>query len=104
MRSAVALADIHEVGHLAVHLYMNSLSISHLVSNVAFQEEDIFTVASGLPLDPQGDDKCLHTLNSVEESIARKLRGCRGAPSKKKSAEGDMTTGKPAQHALLSSS
>ncbi|CAM6083048.1 unnamed protein product [Calypogeia fissa] len=63
VRTAVALADIHE-------------------------EEDFVTFGFGLPLEGEGDNKCLATLNAVEEHLARQLRGCKGlGTAKKKLAE-----------------
>ncbi|KAK6945150.1 hypothetical protein RJ641_026252 [Dillenia turbinata] len=37
-------------------------------------EEDLFTMAYGLPLHGVGDEKCLSMLNAVEETISRQLR------------------------------
>ncbi|KAG6549103.1 hypothetical protein Mapa_009329 [Marchantia paleacea] len=63
VRTAIVLSDIHE-------------------------EEDFVTFGFGLPLDAEGDNKCLATLNAVVESLARQLRGCKGSASgKKKSTE-----------------
>ena len=45
-------------------------------------------MAYGLPLKGDGDDKCLSILNSVEETISRQLRACKGQSSKKKSLDG----------------
>uniref|UniRef100_A0A7I4CUE3 N-alpha-acetyltransferase 35, NatC auxiliary subunit n=1 Tax=Physcomitrium patens TaxID=3218 RepID=A0A7I4CUE3_PHYPA len=64
IRTAIALADIHE------------------------QEEDFITMAYGLPVEGEGDSRCLALLNTVEEVVARQLRGCKGGLStKKKSLE-----------------
>ena len=53
------------------------------------EEEDLFTMSFGLPLNGEGDDKCLSVLNSVEETISRQLRACKSqALSKKKTLEG----------------
>ncbi|KAL2649468.1 hypothetical protein R1flu_017596 [Riccia fluitans] len=63
VRAAIVLSDIHE-------------------------EEDFVTFGFGLPLDAEGDSKCLASLNAVEEVLARQLRGCKGqAGGKKKSTE-----------------
>ncbi|KAL3701462.1 hypothetical protein R1sor_019484 [Riccia sorocarpa] len=63
VRTAIVLSDIHE-------------------------EEDFVTFGFGLPLDAEGDSKCLASLNAVEEVLARQLRGCKGLTSgKKKSTE-----------------
>eukprot|EP00249_Psilotum_nudum_P007405 c20534_g1_i1 orf=134-1501(+) len=51
------------------------------------EEEDLFTFAFGLPIDGEGDIKCLSGLNLVEEVVARQLRGCKGVIAKKKVAE-----------------
>ncbi|KAK9149593.1 hypothetical protein Scep_008350 [Stephania cephalantha] len=48
------------------------------------EEEDIFTMAYGLPLKGEGDEKCLSMLNAVEETISRQLRACKAQSSKKK--------------------
>lgn len=56
------------------------------------QEEDFVTMAYGLPIEGEGDSKCLAFLNTVEEVVARQLRGCKGGPTtKKKSFEGRNT-------------
>ncbi|WOL00497.1 N-alpha-acetyltransferase 35, NatC auxiliary subunit [Canna indica] len=51
------------------------------------EEEDLFTMAYGLPLKGDGDEKCLSILNSVEETISRQLRACKVQSSKKKPLE-----------------
>ncbi|KAL6635301.1 hypothetical protein ACP70R_027972 [Stipagrostis hirtigluma subsp. patula] len=52
------------------------------------EEEDLFIMSFGLPLRDEGDEKCLSILNSVEETISRQLRACKGqALSKKKTLE-----------------
>lgn len=49
-------------------------------------------MAYGLPIEGEGDSKCLAFLNTVEEVVARQLRGCKGGPTtKKKSFEGRNT-------------
>ncbi|KAG6523812.1 hypothetical protein ZIOFF_013699 [Zingiber officinale] len=50
-------------------------------------EEDLFTMAYGLPLKGEGDEKCLSILNSVEETISRQLRACKAQSLKKKQLE-----------------
>ncbi|OUZ99842.1 NatC N(alpha)-terminal acetyltransferase [Macleaya cordata] len=52
------------------------------------EEEDLFTMAYGLPLKGEGDDKCLSMLNAVEETISRQLRACKATSSKKRVTEG----------------
>lgn len=42
----------------------------------------------GLPLNGDGDDKCLSMLNAVEETITRQLRACKAPSSKKRVLEG----------------
>ncbi|KAK9102058.1 hypothetical protein Sjap_019312 [Stephania japonica] len=51
------------------------------------EEEDIFTMAYGLPLKGEGDEKCLSMLNAVEETISRQLRACKAQSSKKRVSE-----------------
>lgn len=56
------------------------LTVSEARTN---EEEDLFTMAHGLPLKVDGDDKCLTMLHAVEEMVSRQLRACK-APSVKK--------------------
>ncbi|KAL5985708.1 hypothetical protein ACLOJK_027695 [Asimina triloba] len=58
--------------------------LDHLL---ACEEEDLFTMAYGLPLKGVGDDKCLSLLNAVEENISRQLRACKAPACKKKVLE-----------------
>ncbi|GFS30812.1 MAK10 homologue [Actinidia rufa] len=58
---------------------------------LACEEEDLFTMAYGLPLKGDGDEKCLSMLHAVEETIARQLRACK-APSAKKRVLEDVET------------
>ncbi|KAI3982102.1 hypothetical protein MKX01_019008 [Papaver californicum] len=51
------------------------------------EEEDLFTMAYGLTLKGEGDDKCLSMLNAVEETISRQLRACKTTSSKKRVSE-----------------
>ncbi|XP_024033237.1 uncharacterized protein LOC102618699 isoform X2 [Citrus sinensis] len=60
------------------------------------KEEDLFSMTYGLPLDGDGDEKCLSFLNAVEETICRQLRACK-APSSKKRVLEDI---EPLQHNL----
>ncbi|KAJ7553971.1 hypothetical protein O6H91_06G120600 [Diphasiastrum complanatum] len=53
---------------------------------LACEEEEIFTVAFGLPLE-ESDSKSLATLNAVEELVARQLRGSKTGAAKKKASE-----------------
>ena len=52
------------------------------------QEEELFTLAFGLPLEGEGDAKCLSSLHLVEECLIRQLKGSKGITSKKKGPEG----------------
>lgn len=51
------------------------------------EEEDLFTVAFGLPLEGEGDGKCLSGLHLIEEVVTRQLKGSKGLLLKKKIAE-----------------
>ncbi|XP_011078412.1 N-alpha-acetyltransferase 35, NatC auxiliary subunit isoform X2 [Sesamum indicum] len=51
------------------------------------EEEDLFTMAYGLPLKADGDDKCLSMLHAVEETISRQLKACKAPLSKRKVLE-----------------
>ncbi|XP_050212804.1 uncharacterized protein LOC126664455 [Mercurialis annua] len=51
------------------------------------EEEDLFTMAYGLPLSWDGDEKCLSLLNAIEENISRQLRACKATSSKRKIQE-----------------
>ncbi|XP_061350749.1 uncharacterized protein LOC133295882 isoform X2 [Gastrolobium bilobum] len=51
------------------------------------EEEDLFTMAYGLPLGGDGDEKCLSMLNAVEETISRQLRACKASSSKRRVSE-----------------
>lgn len=53
-----------------------------------YQEEDLFTITSGLPLKKDGDEKCLSMLNVVEEIVTRQLHACKSPSHKKRSIEG----------------
>lgn len=59
-----------------------------LISLFLWQEDDLFTMAYGLPLDGDGDEKCLSLLNAVEETISRQLRACKAHLSKRRVLEG----------------
>ncbi|XP_073150287.1 uncharacterized protein [Henckelia pumila] len=47
------------------------------------EEDDLFTMAYGLPLKGDGDEKCLSMLHAVEETILRQLKACKAQLSKK---------------------
>ncbi|XP_057487100.1 uncharacterized protein LOC130773167 isoform X3 [Actinidia eriantha] len=51
------------------------------------REEDLFTMAYGLPLKGDGDEKCLCMLHAVEETISHQLRACKAPSSKKRVLE-----------------
>lgn len=51
------------------------------------EEEDLFTVAFGLPIEGEGDGKCLSGLHQIEEVVTRQLKGSKGLLSKKKFTE-----------------
>ncbi|XP_031261362.1 N-alpha-acetyltransferase 35, NatC auxiliary subunit isoform X3 [Pistacia vera] len=51
------------------------------------EEEDLFTMSYGLPLNGDGDEKCLSMLNAVEETISRQLRACKAPSSKRRVLE-----------------
>ncbi|XP_020237204.1 N-alpha-acetyltransferase 35, NatC auxiliary subunit [Cajanus cajan] len=51
------------------------------------EEEDLFTMAYGLPLSGDGDEKFLTMLNAVEETISRQLRACKASSSKRRLSE-----------------
>ncbi|WOG91301.1 hypothetical protein DCAR_0310549 [Daucus carota subsp. sativus] len=51
------------------------------------EEEDIFTMAYGLPLKGDGDEKCVSMLHAVDETISRQLRACKAPLSKKRVLE-----------------
>lgn len=53
------------------------------------QEDDSITMAYGLPLEGEGDSRCISLLNTVEEAVARQLRGSKGSSaSRRKVFEG----------------
>ncbi|KAB2620813.1 N-alpha-acetyltransferase 35NatC auxiliary subunit-like [Pyrus ussuriensis x Pyrus communis] len=56
--------------------------ISVVLDARTHEEEDLFTMTYGLPLNGDGDEKCLSMLHAVEETISRQLRACK-APSSK---------------------
>ncbi|KAL2929765.1 N-alpha-acetyltransferase 35 NatC auxiliary subunit [Bienertia sinuspersici] len=53
------------------------------------EEEDLFTMAYGLPLGGDKDERFLSTLNAVEETLCRQMRACK-SPSAKKSVVEDQ--------------
>lgn len=81
--------------HALLHSYCRIIratckAVVSVVSDArTHEEEDLFTMTYGLPLNGDGDEKCLSMLNAVEETISRQLRACR-APSLKKRASEDI--------------
>lgn len=51
------------------------------------EEEDLFTITSGLPLKKDGDDKCLAMVNVIEETVSRQLNACKSPSHKKRAIE-----------------
>ncbi|KAF8013908.1 hypothetical protein BT93_I1691 [Corymbia citriodora subsp. variegata] len=68
--------------HALLHSYCRIIratckAVVSVVSDArTHEEEDLFTMAYGLPLIGE-DEKCLSMLNAVEETIARQLRACK---------------------------
>ncbi|XP_010241586.1 PREDICTED: N-alpha-acetyltransferase 35, NatC auxiliary subunit isoform X2 [Nelumbo nucifera] len=75
--------------HALLHSYCRIMratcaAVISVVSDArTHEEEDLFTMAYGLPLKGEGDEKCLSMLNAVEETISRQLRACKASSSKK---------------------
>lgn len=53
------------------------------------EEEDLFTIAYGLPLGEDKDEGFLSTLNALEETLCRQMRACK-SPSAKKTVVEDQ--------------
>ncbi|PSS20944.1 N-alpha-acetyltransferase 35, NatC auxiliary subunit like [Actinidia chinensis var. chinensis] len=83
--------------HALLHSYCRviratcNLVVSVVSDARTHEEEDLFTMAYGLPLKGDGDEKCLSMLHAVEETISRQLRACK-APSSKKRVLEDIET------------
>ncbi|KAK7264879.1 hypothetical protein RJT34_32492 [Clitoria ternatea] len=79
--------------HALLHSYCKVIratcnAILSVVSDArTHEEEDLFTMAYGLPLCGDGDEKCLSLLNAVEETISRQLRACKASSSKRRVSE-----------------
>ncbi|KAL4318234.1 hypothetical protein GQ457_18G003700 [Hibiscus cannabinus] len=79
--------------HALLHSYCRVIratckAVMSVVSDArAHEEEDLFAMTYGLPLNGDGDDKCLSMLNAVEETISRQLRACKAASSKRRLSE-----------------
>ncbi|KAJ0749668.1 hypothetical protein HanLR1_Chr05g0172691 [Helianthus annuus] len=54
------------------------------------EEEDLFTITSGLPLKKDGDEKCLSMLNVIEETVTRQLNACKSPSHNKKRSIEDI--------------
>ncbi|KAL5729638.1 hypothetical protein ACHQM5_002562 [Ranunculus cassubicifolius] len=76
--------------HALLHSYSRIIrstcnTIVSLVSDArTHEEEDLFTMAYGLPMKEDGDEKCLSILSAVEETLSRQLRACKAQSSKKR--------------------
>ncbi|XP_027330807.1 N-alpha-acetyltransferase 35, NatC auxiliary subunit isoform X3 [Abrus precatorius] len=79
--------------HALLHSYCKVIratckAVLSVVSDArTHEEEDLFTMAYGLPLSGDGDEKCLSMLNAVEETISRQLRACKASSSKRRVLE-----------------
>ncbi|KAB2016625.1 hypothetical protein ES319_D08G107800v1 [Gossypium barbadense] len=82
--------------HALLHSYCRIIratckAVVSVVSDArTHEEEDLFTMTYGLPLNGDGDDKCLSILNAVEETISRQLRACKATSSKRRLPEGKI--------------
>ncbi|XP_018826790.1 N-alpha-acetyltransferase 35, NatC auxiliary subunit isoform X1 [Juglans regia] len=79
--------------HALLHSYCRVIratckAVISVVSDArTHEEEDLFTMAYGLPLDGDGDEKCLSLLNAVEETTSRQLRACKAQSSRRRVLE-----------------
>ncbi|GLT29662.1 hypothetical protein SLA2020_045130 [Shorea laevis] len=79
--------------HALLHSYCRVIRatckavVSVVLDARTHEEEDLFTMTYGLPLNGDGDEKCLSMLNAVEETISRQLRACKAIPSKRRVVE-----------------
>ncbi|KAL0013692.1 hypothetical protein SO802_000761 [Lithocarpus litseifolius] len=79
--------------HALLHSYCRVIratckAVISVVSDArTHEEDDLFTMAYGLPLDGDGDEKCLSLLNAVEETISRQLRACKAPSSRRRVLE-----------------
>ncbi|GMH04559.1 hypothetical protein Nepgr_006399 [Nepenthes gracilis] len=69
-----------------VHATCNAI-ISVVSDARTHEEEDLFTMAYGLPLGGEKDDRCLSNLNAVEETLCRQLRASKALSAKKMAVE-----------------
>ncbi|GAB2210599.1 hypothetical protein Droror1_Dr00015867 [Drosera rotundifolia] len=65
-----------------VHATCNAV-ISLVSEARTHEEEDLFTMAFGLPLGTDKGDGCLSFLTAVEETLCRQLRACKAPTTKK---------------------
>ncbi|XP_057768011.1 uncharacterized protein LOC130988236 isoform X2 [Salvia miltiorrhiza] len=81
--------------HALLHSFCRVIraTCSALVSAVSDartnEEEDLFTMAYGLPLKVNGDEKCLSMIHAVDETLCRQLKACK-APVPKKTVLEDI--------------
>ncbi|KAJ8753173.1 hypothetical protein K2173_017751 [Erythroxylum novogranatense] len=79
--------------HALLHSYCKIIratckAVVSVVSDArTHEEEDLFTMSYGLPLNGDGDEKCLSLLNAVEENILRQLRACKTSSTKRRVTE-----------------
>lgn len=79
--------------HALLHSYCRVIratckAVMSVVSDArTHEEEDLFMMSYGLPLDGDGDEKCLTLLNSVEETISRQFRTCKAPSSRRRVLE-----------------
>ncbi|XP_042002128.1 N-alpha-acetyltransferase 35, NatC auxiliary subunit-like isoform X1 [Salvia splendens] len=75
--------------HALLHSFCRVIraTCSALVSAVSDartnEEEDLFTMAYGLPLKANGDEKCLSMIHAVDETLCRQLKACSAPVSEK---------------------
>ncbi|KAL9398494.1 hypothetical protein Peur_007455 [Populus x canadensis] len=90
---AYLLRPERTTSHALLHSYCKVIratckAVITVVSDArTHEEEDLFTMAYGLPLSGDGDERCLSLLNAVEENISRQLRACKAPSSKRKPLE-----------------
>ncbi|KAF7838800.1 N-alpha-acetyltransferase 35, NatC auxiliary subunit [Senna tora] len=82
------------LSHALLHAYCKVIHVTckavlSVVSDArTHEEEDLFTMAYGLPLGGgDRDERCLSMLNAVEETISRQLRACKASSSKRRLLE-----------------
>ncbi|KAJ6759023.1 GLUCOSE REPRESSIBLE PROTEIN MAK10 [Salix koriyanagi] len=81
-------ATWHKGSLVGTDCFFMRLPLTTIVSDArTHEEEDLFTMSYGLPLNVEGDEKCLSLLNAVEENISRQLRACKAPLSKRKPLE-----------------